>query len=321
VKYTRAIGAAGTAIALLASASACGGDDAEATADGSVKVTTFGCEFWNLYAEDAGVFEEHDLDVEFVSSGGGSAAVAAVVSEAADFGYVNGYTAINAFNTGMPIRMVSGIAVNALPPAEPAQGVFVAKDSDISSAQDLVGKKIAVNEINGINQIVTSAWLAAEGVEPIDVQFVALPFPDQAPAVVSGKVDAAQLGYELLGDNYDAVTSIVDPFAEVGTVMIAGYVASEDTVADGDTAERFHAALTETVETLQSDQAAFDRALELQAECQDVPLDVLKTKPQNGMDAAADLDMLGAMAQQMVDLGMLPETPDLETFVPEFARQ
>ncbi|MFY1633139.1 ABC transporter substrate-binding protein [Solwaraspora sp. WMMB335] len=86
-----------------------------------------------------------------------------------------------------PIQMVSGANVNALPPAEPAQGVFVGNESPIDSPADLVGKKIAVNEIN---QFVTSNWLKANGVEPDSVSFVALPFAEQIPAVLNGRVDA-----------------------------------------------------------------------------------------------------------------------------------
>lgn len=318
----RHLGAAAAA-ATVALTAACGGDDSgPGTADGptQVKVTTFGCEIWNLYAEDAGLFGDNDLDVEFVQSTGGSANIAAVVSGAADFGYVNGYTAVNAFSTGFPIRMVSGANVNALPPAEPSQGLFVTTGSSIQTAQDLVGAKVAVNEINGLNMIVTQAWLAANGVDPTDVQFVALPFGDQVPAVLNGTVDAAQLGYSLLGDNDGAVRSIVDPFAESGEVYIATYVATQEFTESGDTAERFHTALTTAMDEMNSDPAALDRGFDLLAECQDAPVETLREQPQNVMDPVVDLATLEDMAGQMVDQGLLRETPDLDAFVADFTR-
>jgi NitT/TauT family transport system substrate-binding protein len=319
----RSLAAAAAAATVLLTA-ACGGDDGDdaAAADGptTVKVTTFGCEMWNLYAEDAGIFADNDLEVELVQSTGGSANVAAVVSGAADFGYVNGYTAINAYATGFPITMVSGANVNALPPAEPSQGLFVANDSTIASAQDLVGKKIAVNEINGINMIVTTAWLEANGVDPTDVQFVALPFGDQIPAVLSGTVDAAQLGYSLLGDNNENVRSIVDPFAESGEVYIATYVTTNEFAGSGDAAERFQASLETAMDQLNSDDAALDRGFELLAECQDAPVEALQAQPQNVMAATVSVDTLTAMAEQMVDQGLLREVPDVEAFVADSAR-
>ncbi|WP_431977229.1 ABC transporter substrate-binding protein [Micromonospora haikouensis] len=318
---SRRIGAAATVTALLF-ASACGGGDDAADSENAttkVSVTTFGCEIWNTWAISKGVYAKHRLDVELVRSGGGSAAVAAVLSGAADFGYVNGYTAINAYNTGFPIQMVSGANVNALPPAKPAQGVFVGKDSPITSPADLAGKKIAVNEINGINQIVTASWLKANGVEPESVSFVALPFAEQIPAVLSGRVDAAQLGYSLLGNNNDGVRSLADPFASSNKVYIATYVAAKSFVAKGDAAKRFHEAMTETAQQL-NDPANKDESFRLLSECQKVPAETLAAQPQNAIEAAVDLGALDRMAQQMVDLKMMQKKPDLEPFVTDFAR-
>ncbi|MBB5824717.1 ABC transporter substrate-binding protein [Micromonospora carbonacea] len=318
---SRRIGAAAAVTAMLLVSACGGGDDAgdSANATTKVSVTTFGCEIWNTWAISKGVYAKHRLDVELVRSGGGSAAVAAVLSGAADFGYVNGYTAINAYNTGFPIQMVSGANVNALPPAKPAQGVFVGKDSPIKSPADLAGKKIAVNEINGINQIVTASWLKANGVEPDSVSFVALPFAEQIPAVLSGRVDAAQLGYSLLGNNNDGVRSLADPFASSNKVYIATYVAAKNFVAKGDAAKRFHEAMTETAQQL-NDPANKDESFRLLSECQKVPAETLAAQPQNAIEAAVDLGALDRMAQQMVDLKMMQKKPDLEPFVTDFAR-
>ncbi|WP_194821985.1 ABC transporter substrate-binding protein [Micromonospora sp. S-DT3-3-22] len=318
---TRRTGAM-VALAALLFTSACGGAEGAAdNADGTTKVsvTTFGCEIWNTWAIGKGVYGKHRLDVELVRSGGGSAAVAAVLSGAADFGYVNGYTAINAYNTGFPIQMVSGVNVNALPPAKPAQGVFVGKDSPIKTAADLAGKKIAVNEINGINQIVTASWLKANGVESDSVSFVALPFAEQVPAVLSGRVDAAQLGYSLLGNNNDNVRSLADPFASSDKIYIATYIAAKSFVGKGDAAKRFHEAITETAQQL-SDPANTDEAFRLLSECQKVPAETLAAQPQNALEAAVDVAALDRMAQQMVDLKMLQKKPDLGPFVTDFAR-
>ncbi|MFF3855198.1 ABC transporter substrate-binding protein [Micromonospora sp. NPDC002575] len=318
---SRRIGAAAAVTALLFVSACGGGEDAADAANATTKVsvTTFGCEIWNTWAISKGVYAKHRLDVELVRSGGGSAAVAAVLSGAADFGYVNGYTAINAYNTGFPIQMVSGANINALPPAKPAQGVFVGKDSPIKSPADLAGKKIAVNEINGINQIVTASWLKANGVEPESVSFVALPFAEQIPAVLSGRVDAAQLGYSLLGNNNDGVRSLADPFASSNKVYIATYVAAKNFVAKGDAAKRFHEAMTETAQQL-NDPANKDESFRLLSECQKVPAETLAAQPQNAIEAAVDLGALDRMAQQMVDLKMMQKKPDLEPFVTDFAR-
>jgi len=316
----RRFGLAAALTALTLAATACG-DGGTDTASGpaTIKVTSFGCEIWNTWAEAKGVFAKHDLKVELVKSTGGSAAVAAVLSGAADLGYVNGFSAINAYNTGFPIEMVAGANTNALPPAKPAQGVFVGTNSPLKTAKDLAGKTIAVNELNGLNQIVTSTWLKQNGVDVSGVRFVALPFSDQVPALLSGKVDAAQLGYSLLGDNNGKVRSLADPFATAGTVYIATYVASKAFVAKGDTASRFHDAMVETMDAL-GEPANTDESFALLSACNKVPADVLKAQPQNALSPSVDVTALNAMADQMVEQKILPKKPDLDAFVPEFAR-
>jgi len=308
--------------ALTLVAAACGGGgDEEAAADGtaSVSVTTFGCEMWNTWAQSKGIYAKHGLKVDLVKSTGGSAAVAAVLSGAADLGYVNGYSAINAYNTGFPIEMVAGANTNAAPPAQPAQGVFVGTDSPLKTVKDLAGKTIAVNELNGLNQIVTTEWLKKNGVDTESVRFVALPFSDQVPALLSGKVDAAQLGYSLLGDNNGKVRSLADPFATAGTVYIATYVASKAFVAKGDTAERFHDAMVETMDALAKPENK-DESFALLSACQKVPAETLKAQPQNALSPSIDMAALNTMADQMVDQKLIPKKPDLDAFVPEFAR-
>lgn len=319
--YRRRFGLAAALAALTLVAAACGGDGGSDTASGpaTIKVTTFGCEMWNTWAEAKGVFAKHDLDVELVKSTGGSAAVAAVLSGAADLGYVNGFSAINAYNTGFPIQMVAGANTNAAPPAAPAQGVFVGTNSPLKTAKDLAGKTIAVNELNGLNQIVTSTWLKQNGVDVSGVRFVALPFSDQVPALLAGKVDAAQLGYSLLGDNNGKVRSLADPFASAGTVYIATYVASTAFVAKGDTASRFHDALVETMDALKKPENK-DESFALLSACQKVPADVLAAQPQNALAPSVDLTALNAMADQMVTQKLIPKKPALNDFVPEFAR-
>ncbi len=319
---TRRMGAL-TALVTVLLSTACGGDDSGGTASGGgpakVSVTTFGCEIWNTWATAKGLFAKHGLEVEFVKSTGGSSAIAAVLSGAADFGYVNGFTAINAYNTGFPIQMVSGANVNALPPAEPAQGVFVAKDSPIKSAGDLAGKKIAVNEINGINQIATSSWLSANGVDPASVSFVALPYAEQVTAVVNGNVAAAQMGHQLLGARGSEVHSIADPFAAAGRLYIATYVTSKDFVAKSDAAKKFHEAIKETMAQL-GDPANTKESFTLLSDCNKVPVETLEKQPQNALAPDVEMATLNDMAKKMVDLKLIPKQPDLEPLVPDFAR-
>jgi len=307
-----------------ASTGASGGSSSSESASNSsgatnIKVTTFGCDIFNVYAHQTGIYAKHGLNVTDIKTTGGSANVAAIMSGAADFGYVNGYSAIIAASQGFPIQFVVGAAVNAVPPAPPAQGLFVPKDSPIKSAADFKGKKIAVNEINGVNMIVTEQWLIANGVDPTDVQFVALPFSDQIPAALSGKVAAAQEGWTFVGTNGDKIRSVADPYVAAGNVLLGTYVATKSLIAKGDTAKKFHDAMAESVTALK-DPANTDKAFGYMSDCQKVPAATLKAQPQNGLDPAITPASVDALSAQLVKLKLISKAPDAASLIAPIAQ-
>jgi NitT/TauT family transport system substrate-binding protein len=76
---------------------------------------------------------------------------------------------------------------------DPSSGHYLSLvgKSGVTSAQDLTGKTIAVNATNGVNQLLTDAYLASQGVDPAKVSFISLQFPDMPAALSSGRVAAA----------------------------------------------------------------------------------------------------------------------------------
>ncbi len=289
-----------------------------------VRVTSIGfCnEVYLWWGQEHGIFADHGLDVELVPSQGGAAAVAAVMSEATDFAFTNGFTSLISLSQGFPLKFVSA-AYESAPPGQPqVQGVWVSADSDIQSAEDLVDKRIGVNELGGINQIVTSQWLRAMGVDPKDVNFVALPLPQLAAAVADGQIDAAQVPIQNLGESADVLRSLGDPYQDgPGRVLFAGYVTTQKWFEENaDLAEAFHASLAESMEQIQSEEfseAAFELAA---ANCNQDP-EVLASLPQNPYTADVDVELLGSMGEMLVEEGLLREAPDISEFVPEFAQK
>jgi NitT/TauT family transport system substrate-binding protein len=65
--------------------------------------------------------------------------------------------------------------------------------SPIKTAKDLNGKVIGVNGVRNISEIDTRTWVDKNGGNSSTVQFVELTFPEMAPAVLSGRVAAAEL--------------------------------------------------------------------------------------------------------------------------------
>ncbi len=305
-----------TIVAVTASASA---------ADlAKVRITTFGTcgEIWNWWAQAKGIYTKYGLDVEQVHSTGGAAAVAAIVSNSVDIGYVNGFTTIIGYTQGLPLEVLSNVQATAMPPLPNGQGIWVKADGPIKNVSELKGKKIGVNEIAGINMIVTQAWLKRRGVDPNTVKFVALPFPDLIPAVISGTIDATSSPTTRAMGFGNQIRSIADPFVDAGSkVLIAMYVANRDWVAKNPkTAQAFHDAIKEAVAEV-NNPALHDQAIEAEATGCKGDAAVLRKLPDNANESAVDMGALHRMAQWLIDQKILPSVPDLNPLVASYARR
>ena len=69
--------------------------------------------------------------------------------------------------------------------------ILVPKGSKITSVADLKGKKIGTPQTSGaIGNLAMDATFKAHGLNPAQVTFVAIPFPDEQAALARGEVDA-----------------------------------------------------------------------------------------------------------------------------------
>jgi NitT/TauT family transport system substrate-binding protein len=288
-----------------------------------VKVTSIGfCnEFYLWWAQEKGIFKANNLDVELVRSTGGAASIAAVMSGAADFGFANGYTTIISYSQGFPIRFVTLAYENAPPGGQPVNAVAVKASGAIKSPTDLVGKRIGVNELAGINQIVTSEWLKKKGVDPKSVNFVALPLAQLAGAVNGGQIDAAQIPITNVPAD-GSLTTLGDPYSDgPGKVQFAGYVVNKSFFdKNAAAAESFHKAIAESIKQTAVPANQTEKWALAAKNCnQDAAR--ISTQPQNNFVATIDMANLDAMAATLVDQGYIREKPNLADLVPAFAKR
>lgn len=78
--------------------------------------------------------------------------------------------------------------------------VVVPHGSNIASAKDLAGKKIAVPSLNSISTLTITASLAPFGVKASRLTFVQMPLPTMKAALLGGQVDAAWVTEPFLTD-------------------------------------------------------------------------------------------------------------------------
>jgi len=136
-------------------------------------------------------FKAEGLEIEPVTVQSGATAMPLLAGGDLDVSFGNWVSFIKAHQAGMAdLRFISE---SYLSTPDSNFAVIAGKDSDITGPKDLAGKKVAVNALKNINELLLRAVLDANGVDFATVQLVELPFQDMAAAIQNGRVDAAAL--------------------------------------------------------------------------------------------------------------------------------
>lgn len=160
-------------------------------------------------AKDQGFFEKRGLNVSPVIVANGALITAAVVAGSSQIGAPTFSVFLQAVDAGIDEVIVSG--GEAYPSGN--TNIIARADAGITSANDLVGKKVAVPGLNGFLHILVRKWLLDAGVDETKVNFIEVSFPQIGDALKSGQVDA---------------TILVDPFHDrvlnAGNAVVVGDV-------------------------------------------------------------------------------------------------
>ena len=119
--------------------------------------SAFSISFLNLFvARDAGLFKKHGLEVELIQMAG-PLPVAALASGEID--YLTGYTTgIVATGRGAPLK---GIMISLSKPP-----FFLVAEPAIQRANELAGKRIGIDRIGSLQQLVARLLLKSKGADP-----------------------------------------------------------------------------------------------------------------------------------------------------------
>jgi len=253
----RAALAAASVLLLAACGSGQGSSDASDKGPTSVKVDVIPIiDVAPVYlGNQKGFFAEQQLKLQMVTAQGGAAIVPAVVSGQVDFGFSNYTSLIIARSKGLPLKVVAPGAASTGKQRKDFGGVVVKANSPIKTAKDLVGKRVAVNTLNNINDTTVRASIRAAGGDATNVKFTELAFPDMLAALDKGNVDAVQVvepflttgqknGGRLVASNY------VDTAPDL---TIAAYFTSQKTAsAKPELVKRFTAAMQKSLQYAQA---------------------------------------------------------------------
>jgi NitT/TauT family transport system substrate-binding protein len=164
-----------------------------------------------LVARDKGWFAEEKLSVTWSTVTQTAVSIEAVYGGSAEFGGGGVLEPMIARGNGLDVMLALPTArIRSAPPDNSA--MVVRANSDIQGAADLAGKKISVGLINSINHVHMVEWLRKRGVDAKTVQFIEIPFPQMADALLQNRLDAVW-----------AVEPFLTIMRKSGNVRVIGY--------------------------------------------------------------------------------------------------
>jgi NitT/TauT family transport system substrate-binding protein len=197
-----------------------------------------------------GFFSEQGMDVEVVNTTGGAAAVPGVVSGQFTFAFGNVTSLIVAKSQNLPLKAVAEGNSSTGQNGKDFGGVVVPKDSPITSAKELAGKQVAVNNLKNIGDTTVRASVRKAGGDPAGVRFLEMPFPDMPAAVANHRVDAAWIvePFFTVAKNQGAKV-IASNFVDAAPdLTVAVYFTSEKVISQKpDLVKRFTAAIEKSL--------------------------------------------------------------------------
>lgn len=142
-------------------------------------------------ALEAGVFEEHGIELEILPAQGGAQAIPALVAGDIDFAIGQPMGPFRASLGGEDVRILSNYANSLASGDRDVNSVVAGANAGISDWADLAGKTVSVNSLGAAGDLTIRAAVDAAGGDSSTINFVAVAFPDVPAQIEAGTIDAA----------------------------------------------------------------------------------------------------------------------------------
>lgn len=136
-----------------------------------------------LFVADAqGQYEKEGISTKLVQFNNGGDLMTAMASGDVDIGYVGITPVLSSIANGVPVKVISSAQTEG-------SGIVVASDSEIYSANDLAGKKIATPGEASIQHMLLQYYLKQNGMSISDLKVSAMKVPSMNDALKTNKID------------------------------------------------------------------------------------------------------------------------------------
>ena len=198
------------------------------------------------YGHDTGIFAKHGIDAAISGMVSGPAIASAVLSGALDVGFSNMFSLEAAYDKGLPFTLIAPASV--YDDAAATSLLVVPKDSTLRTARDLTGKILATNGLRNIGEYGPATWIDRNGGDSTTVKFVEIPNPEMHDALVSHRVDAANVTEPVLTDIKPVTRVLAKAYSAIAPRFLIGawFTTTTWAAAHPDLLARFVDAMRET---------------------------------------------------------------------------
>lgn len=260
-------------------------------------------------AIDAGIFEEHGLDVEVVPAQGGAQAIPALLNGDIQFAIGQPFGPFRAEQQDLGITVLTNYA-NSMEEGADVNAVVASADSGITDIADLAGKRVSVNSLGAAGDVTIMAAVDAAGGDADSIEFVEVAFPDAAAQLDAGNIDAAWVPEPFVAQIVGGGgTLVMHPYQETipGLPLLLTFATADLVSSDPDLVEDFTTAMTEALEWATANEADVRQAIKDNLE---VPDPVADSVPLPEFTAELDEAKIEALGELAVEVGVLDEAPD-----------
>ena len=260
-------------------------------------------------AIEAGIFEEHGLEVEVVPAQGGAQAIPALLNGDIQFAIGQPFGPFRAEQQDLGITILTNYA-SSLEEGKDVNAVVASAASGITDIADLAGKRVSVNSLGAAGDVTIKAAVEAAGGDSSTIEFVEVAFPDAAAQLDAGNIDAAWVPEPFVSQIVgNGGTLVMHPYQETipGLPLLLTFTTAELIASDPDLVDDFTAAMTEALEWATANEADVRQAIKDNLE---VPDAVADSVPLPVFTAELDKDKIEALGELAVEVGVLDEVPD-----------
>jgi NitT/TauT family transport system substrate-binding protein len=182
-----------------------------------------------FYAMRNGTFQRAGIDIQFISTASGSAAITAVLAGEYEMANPSLMSVMAGHLRGVPLVVVAPQAVYTR--RNPFGLLQVAPDSALRTAADLNGKIVGVLGLNNFTDLVVRVWADQNGGDSKTLKFVEIPFALTETAIVQHRVDAGLMLEPLLSASLTAgkTRTLGDVMGSIApTYMFGAFIARSD---------------------------------------------------------------------------------------------